>query len=215
MTIVGVVGNVKQAGLDAPAIAQVYVPLAQDDTLGPLLRTVNLVVRSTRHAASLMVDVRAVLQGLDPALPAKLQTLEDMVGASVQPQRFSLTVMVLFAGLALTLAALGIYGVLANVVAQQTQEIGIRVALGAARGDVMWMVLRRALTLMGIGLLIGTAGALAATQTMAGLLFEVQPTDAASFLGAAAGLAAVALVASLAPAWQATRVDPLVALRAE
>ena len=215
MTIVGVVGNVKQAGLDAPAIAQVYVPLAQDDTLGPLLRTVNLVVRSTRDAASLMVDVRAVLQGLDPALPAKLQTLEDMVGASVQPQRFSLTVMVLFAGLALTLAALGIYGVLANVVAQQTQEIGVRVALGAARGDVMWMVLRRALTLMGIGLLIGTAGALAATQTMAGLLFEVQPTDAASFLGAAAGLAAVALVASLAPAWQSTRVDPLVALRAE
>ena len=215
MTIVGVVGNVKQAGLDAPAIAQVYVPLAQDDTLGLLLRTVNLVVRSTRDAASLMVDVRAVLQGLDPALPAKLQTLEDMVGASVQPQRFSLTVMVLFAGLALTLAALGIYGVLANVVAQQTQEIGVRVALGAARGDVMWMVLRRALTLMGIGLLIGTAGALAATQTMAGLLFEVQPTDAASFLGATAGLAAVALVASLAPAWRATRVDPLVALRAE
>jgi ABC-type antimicrobial peptide transport system permease subunit len=123
--------------------------------------------------------------------------------------------MVLFAGLALTLAALGIYGVLANAVAQQTQEIGVRVALGAARGDVMWMVLRRALTLMGIGLVIGTAGALAATRTMAGLLFEVQPTDGASFLGAAAGLAAVALLASLAPAWRATRVDPLVALRAE
>ncbi len=215
MTIVGVVGNVKQAGLDTPAVAQVYVPLAQDDTGGPLLRTVNLVVRSTRDPASLMVDVRGVLQQLDTALPATVQTLDDMVGASVQPQRFSLTVMVLFAGLALTLAALGIYGVLANAVAQQTQEIGVRVALGATRSDVMWMVLRRALTLMGIGLVIGTTAALAATRTMAGLLFEVQPTDATSFLGAAVGLAAVALVASLAPAWSATRVDPLVALRAE
>jgi predicted permease len=215
MTIVGVVGNVKHAGLDTPAMAQVYSPLAQDDAGGPLLRTVNLVVRSSRDPASLMVDVRGVMQQLDTALPATLQTLEDMVSASVLPQRFSLTVMVLFAGLALTLAALGIYGVLANAVAQQTQEIGVRVALGAACGDVMWMVLRRALTLMGIGLVIGTAGALAATRTIAGLLFEVQPTDGASFLGAAAGLAAVALLASLAPAWRATRVDPLVALRAE
>jgi predicted permease len=215
MTIVGVVGNVKQAGLDTPAIAQIYVPIAQDDAGGPLLRTVNLAVRSTRDAASLMVDVRGVLQRLDPALPATLQTLEDMVGAAAQPQRFSLTVMALFAGLALTLAAFGVYGVLANAVAQHTQEIAVRVALGATRGDVMWMVLRRALALMGTGLVIGTAGALAATRTMAGLLFEVRPTDMASFLGAAASLAAIALVASLAPAWRATQVDPLAALRAE
>src|SRR5262249_33839588 len=159
---------------------------------------VNLVVRSARDTALLIPDVRGVIQALDPALPATVQTLEDMVGASVQPQRFSVTVMVLFAGLALTLAALGIYGVLANAVAQRPQEIGVRVALGATRGDVMWMVFRRALTLMSIGLGIGTLAALAATRTMAGLLFEVRPTDMASFLGAAAGLAAVALVASLA-----------------
>jgi putative ABC transport system permease protein len=215
MTIVGVVGNVKQGGLDMASMPQLYAPLAQEDAGGPLLRTVNLVARSTRDPASLMVDVRGVLQQLDTALPATLQTLDDMIGATVQPQRFSLTAMALFAGLALTLAALGIYGVLANAVAQQTREIGVRVALGAARSDIMWLVLRRALTLLGIGLAIGAAGALAATRTMAGLLFEVQPTDVTSFLGAAVGLAAVALVASLAPAWRATRVDPLVALRTE
>jgi ABC-type antimicrobial peptide transport system permease subunit len=126
-----------------------------------------------------------------------------------------MTVMTAFAGLALLLAALGIYGVLANAVAQQTQEIGVRVALGATTFDVMWMVLRRALALMGIGLAIGVAGALAATRTMAGLLFDVRPSDAGSFAGAIASLVAVALLASLVPAWRATRVDPIVALRAE
>ena len=215
MTIVGIVGNVKQAGLDTPAIAQMYVPLAQDDSGMELLRTVNLVVRSSRDPASLMVDLRGVLQRLDAALPATVQTLEDMIGSSMQPQRFSLTVMVLFAALALTLAAFGVYGVLSNAVAQQTQEIGVRVALGATRSDVMWLVLRRALILMGIGLAAGTAGAIAVARTMAGMLFEVRPTDLPSFVGAAASLAAFALVASLGPAWRATRVDPLVALRTE
>jgi putative ABC transport system permease protein len=215
MTIVGVVGNVKQAGLDTPAIAQMYVPLAQDDSGMEMLRTVNLVIRSSRDPASLMADLRGVLQRLDPALPATVQTLEDMIGSSMQPQRFSLTVMVLFAALALTLAAFGVYGVLSNTVAQQTQEIGVRVALGATRRDVMWMVLRRALVLTSIGLVAGTAGAIAAARTMAGMLFEVRPTDVPSFVGAAASLTAFALVASLGPAWRATRVDPLVALRTE
>jgi len=215
MTIVGVVGNVKQTGLDTPAIEQVYVPLVQDDAGGPLLRTVNVVVRSTRDGASLITDIRGVLRALDTDLPAMLQTLQDMIGASVQPQRFSLMVMVLFAGLALTLAAFGVYGVLANSVAQQAKEIGIRVALGASRGNVIWLVLRRALALTSIGLAIGGAGALAATRAMTGLLFEVRPTDAASFLGAAVCLALIALPASLVPAWRATRVDPLVALRTE
>jgi putative ABC transport system permease protein len=126
-----------------------------------------------------------------------------------------MTVMAAFAGLALLLASLGIYGVLANAVAQQTQEIGVRVALGATSVNVMWMVLRRALVLMGVGLAVGVAGALALTRTMAGLLFEVRPTDAASFAGAIGALACVALLASLVPAWRATRVDPIVALRAE
>jgi putative ABC transport system permease protein len=215
MTIVGVVGDMKEAGLETPAIAQMYVPVAQDNAAGSLFRTVNLVVRSTRDAASVMVDARAVLQRVDPALPATVQTLADMVGASLQPQRFSLLVMMIFAALALTLAAFGAYGVLANTVAQQTHDIGVRMALGATRGHVMWLVFRRALTLMGIGVALGTAGALATTRALSSLLFEVQPTDAASFIGAATCLAAIALVASLAPAWRATRVDPLLALRTE
>jgi predicted permease len=212
-TIVGVVADVKQAGLDTPTIAQVYVPVVQDDTSAA--RVVNLIVRSARDSVSLAADVRGVVQRLDASLPVTVQTLDDMVGESVKPQRFSMTVMTAFAGLALLLAALGIYGVLANAVAQQTQEIGVRVALGATTFDVMWMVLRRALTLMGVGLAIGVAGALAVTQTMTSLLFEVRATDSVSFIGAAALLAAVALIASLAPAWRATRVDPMVALRAE
>jgi putative ABC transport system permease protein len=215
MTVVGLVADVKQAGLDLPAMAQVYVPLAQDASGAGLLRTVNLVVRSTRDARSLMADTRRVLQAVDPSMPVTTQSLGEMVGESVKPQRFSMTVMSAFAGVALVLAALGIYGVLANAIAQQTQEIGVRVALGATTGDVMWMVLRRALLLSGAGLLVGVIGALALTRTMAGLLFEVRATDALSFAGAAVALAATALAASLIPAWRATRVDPIVALRAE
>ena len=113
------------------------------------------------------------------------------------------------------MAAIGVYGVLANVVSQETHDIGVRMALGAQAADVMWSVLRRALTLMAIGVAIGTLGALALTRVMAGLLYEVRPTDAATFAGAALLLAALAVGASLIPAWRATRVDPLVALRAE
>ncbi len=212
-TIVGVVADVKQSGLDTPTIAQVYVPAVQDGTGAN--RVVNLVVRSARDSVSLAADMRTVIQRLDGSLPVTLQTLDELVNDSVKPQRFSMTVMTAFAGLALLLAALGIYGVLANAVAQQTQEIGVRVALGATGFDVMWMVLGRALALMGIGLAIGIAGALALTRTMASLLFEVRPTDVTSFAGAIAGLFAVALIASLVPAWRATRVDPIIALRAE
>jgi putative ABC transport system permease protein len=121
----------------------------------------------------------------------------------------------LFAIAALGLAAIGIYGVLANAVAQQTHEIGVRMALGANASAVIWVVLRRALILMAIGVAIGTAGALALTRVMAGLLYEVRPTDAATFGGAALLLAGLAVAASLIPAWRATRVDPLTALRAE
>jgi len=212
-TIVGVVADVKQSGLDTPTIAQVYVPAMQDDTGAG--RVVNLIVRSARDSVSLAADVRSVVQRLDGSLPVTVQTLAELVSDSAKPQRFSMTVMTAFAGLALMLAALGIYGVLANAVVQQTQEIGVRVALGATAGDVVWMVLRRALMLMGAGLVIGLGGALAITRTMSSLLFEVRPTDAVSFAGGIACLAVIALAASVVPAWRAARVDPIVALRAE
>ena len=143
------------------------------------------------------------------------QPAVDVVADSVRPQRFSMTLVGLFAMVALALAAIGIYGVLANAVTQQTHEIGVRMALGARGASVMWSVLRRALLLMAIGVAIGTAGALALTRVMAGLLYEVHPTDAATFAGSALLLALLAVAAGLVPAWRATRVDPLVALRAD
>jgi len=120
-----------------------------------------------------------------------------------------------FAIVALALAAIGIYGVLANAVSQQTHEIGVRMALGARGSSVLWSVLRRALVLMALGAAVGVAGSLAVTRVMAGLLYEVRPTDAVTFVGSAVVLAVLALTASLVPAWRATRVDPLVALRTE
>jgi putative ABC transport system permease protein len=222
MTIVGVVGDVKQSTLDTPTVAQAYVPLYQvtdedvADTITGEYRTVNLVARSVRGPESLIAAIRGELQRMDPALPiARAQTLDDMVGDTVKPQRFSMTVVAAFAIVALALAAIGIYGVLANAVSQQTHEIGVRMALGAARRDVIWLVLRRALALMAIGVGIGVAGALALARVMAGLLYEVRPTDGTTFLTSALLLAALAVAASLVPAWRATRVDPLNALRVE
>jgi ABC-type antimicrobial peptide transport system permease subunit len=124
-----------------------------------------------------------------------------------------MSVVAAFAIVALAWQPMGIYGVLANVVLEQTREIGLRVALGATTGDVIWLVFRRALAMAAAGVVIGTAGALAITQVMAGLLYQIRPTDAVTFLGAALLLAGLAAAASLIPAWRATRVDPVVALR--
>jgi ABC-type antimicrobial peptide transport system permease subunit len=222
MTVVGVVGNVKQATLDQPTIGQTYEPLYQvgdaivGNTIIDLFRTVNLVVRSAGEPEALIGRVRAEIQRLDPALPVtNARALTDLVEESVKPQRFSMTVVGVFALVALGLAGIGIYGVLANAVGQQTHEIGVRMALGAPAPTVIWTVLRRALLLMMIGVGLGIGGALALTRVMAGLLYEVRPTDAVTFAGASFLLALLAVAASLVPAWRATRVDPLIALRAE
>jgi predicted permease len=222
MTVVGVVGDVKQSTLDTQTISQAYAPFVQTsdalagDTITGLWRTVQLVVRSTHEPESVIASTRAAIQRLDPALPlSKAGPLTDLVGESVKPQRFSMTVVSLFALVALGLAAIGIYGVLANAVSQQTHEIGVRMALGAGASSVLWSVLRRALMLMATGAAIGTAGALALTRVMAGLLYEVRPTDAVTFISSAVILAILALAASLVPAWRATRVDPLIALRTD
>jgi putative ABC transport system permease protein len=222
MTIVGVVGDVKQGPLNIETIPQTYEPMFQvsdrmaADTIVGEFRTINLVTRSGRDTGAMVAALRAVLQRLDPSLPiSNAGPLGDAVSNSVKPQRFSTTVVGLFALVALGLAAIGIYGVLANAVSQQTHEIGVRMALGATASAVVWSVLRRALFLMTIGVAIGIAGALALTRVMSGLLYEVRPTDGATFGGAALLLGVLAVVGSLVPAWRATRVDPLVALRTE
>lgn len=219
MTVVGVVGDVNQRALGTETIPQTYEPIWQLPNAAQMAnfyRTVHLVARGEGDPSALLSALRGVIRRLDPELPVSdAQPVADVVADSVRPQRFSMTVVGVFAVLALGLAAIGIYGVLANMVSQQTHEIGVRMALGAGRSDVMWTVVRRALVLMATGVAIGTAGALALTRVMAGLLYEVRPTDGVSFAGASLLLAGLAVLGSLIPAWRATRVDPLIALRAE
>jgi predicted permease len=222
LTIVGVVGDIKQGALDAEIVPQAYAPLAQavPDNLGsPFVRIfseVNLIVRSERPSTAVMGELSTAMRRLDPELAiSNVQPVVEIIDDSVKSQRFSTTLLVVFAAVALSLAALGIYGVLANVVTQQTKEIGVRLALGAGSSSVLWLVLRRALMLMGLGVAIGLGAATALTRVMAGLLYEVQPHDAVTFIGALIGLALLVLLASLIPAWRAAQVDPIVALRVE
>jgi predicted permease len=222
MTIVGIVGDVKQGGLGTEIVSQTYEPFVQavaDDLGSPMIRLfseVNLVVRSGRPAAVVGGELSTAIRRLDPELAvSNVQPVLEIVDDSVKPQRVSTTLLAIFAAVALSLAALGIYGVLANVVAQQTREIGVRLALGAASSAVLWLVLRRALSMSAVGIAIGVAGALALARTMASLLYDVQPHDAVTFVGASVGMAALVVLASLVPAWRATRVDPIVALRIE
>ena len=219
MTVVGVVGDVNQNALGTETIPQTYEPIVQQsDSANSIAfyRTVHLIARSDRDPAVVLAGVRAVVQRLDPELPlSDPKAVADVVAASVQPQRFSMTVVGVFALVALGLAAIGIYGVLANAVTQQTHEIGVRMALGASAATVIWTVLRRAMLLMAFGVAVGLSAAFALARVMGGLLYEVTPTDGVAFAGAALVLAVLALAASLVPAWRATRVDPLVALRAE
>src|SRR5262249_33792083 len=161
MTIVGVVGDINQSALGTQPIPQTYEPIFQQPDRRAFLafyREVNLVVRSDRDSASTLAPVRATVNRLDPQLALfDAQPVVDIVSDSVKPHRFSMSLVAAFAIVALGLAAIGIYGVLANVVSQQTHEIGVRMALGAAASTVLWSVLRRALALMAIGAVIGAA----------------------------------------------------------
>jgi putative ABC transport system permease protein len=210
MTVVGVVGDVSQNGLGTDIIPQTYAPVAQD----AFSRQVNVFVQTNRPAASMIADLRRAVRQLDPQLPlVDPQPVTELVSASVKPQRFSMTVVTIFAFVALGLAAIGIYGVLANVVSQQTHEIGVRMALGARASQVVWSVMRRALLLAGTGIGLGLLASVMLSRVLSGLLYEIRPTDGLTFGGAALLLASLAVIAGMVPAWRATRVDPLVALR--
>ena len=174
MTVVGVVGDVSQSGLGTDIIPQTFEPMAQN----AFYRRVNVVLHTDRSAGGVVADLRRAVRGLDPQLPlVDPQTVTEVVAESVKPQRFSMTVVTVFAFVALGLAAIGIYGVLANVVSQQTHEIGVRMALGARASQVVWSVMRRALLLAGTGIGLGVLASLALARGMSGLLYEVRPTD--------------------------------------
>jgi putative ABC transport system permease protein len=159
--------------------------------------------------------MRETVRSLDSQLPLKFRTLDQVFSSSLDQRRFSLVVVGVFGAAALLLAAMGIYGVTAYVVTQRTREIGIRMALGAQLGDVLKMMLRYAMSLVIIGTIVGVAGAYAVTRVMSNLLFQVTPTDLATFVAVPVILLLVALVACLIPARRATKVDPLITLRYE
>ena len=213
LTVVGVVDDVGQTSLDTHRDAAIYQPI-QQLTQTFFLQHMTFVVRATGDPASLVPVMRQSMRDVDPNQPiGSIGTMESAISATVAEPLFQARLIVVFSVFALVLAAIGIYGVVAYSVAERTHEIGIRVALGAGRGQVVGMVLRRLLALVVPGVALGIAGALTTTRVLSSLLFEVRPNDPATFIGVAVLLAAVAVVAAMVPARRASRVDPLVALR--
>lgn len=209
--IVGVVGDTRATPGD-PAGPQMYVPYAQDANWGSL----SLVVRSSTDPAQLIAAARNEVHALDKTIPVyNTRPMIDVVAAALAGRRASTLLVGSFALLALLLALVGIYGVTAYYVTQRTHEIGVRMALGAPARHVLGLVMGQSMRLTLGGLALGLCGALALTRVLASLLYGVQPTDPVTFAVAAALLSAVALLACLLPAWRATKVDPLIALRAE
>ena len=209
--IVGIVGDVKDSDLSARQTAQIYVPFVQNP-----LWAADIAVRARGNPSSLGGALREQIRAIDSALPvAEVKPMEEAIGSSIAQPRFRTALLSLFGAAALLLAAIGIYGVLAYTVTQQTREIGIRMALGANPGRVLRLVLARGLRLAGAGTVIGVLAALLLTRLLGSLLFDVSATDPLTFAAVAGLLLAVALLACYVPARRAMRVDPMVALRYE
>jgi len=211
LNVVGVVGDVHDYGIDVAISPTIYANALQR-LPSPSL---SMVARAQVEPSALVPVMREAVRSLDPQLPLKFRTLDQVFSSSLDQRRFSLVIFGVFGTTALLLAAMGIYGVTTYAVAQRTQEIGIRIALGAQMSDVLKLVLRNAMSLVLIGAVVGLAGAWAITRVMSSLLFEVAPTDLATFAAVPMVLFLVAFVACLIPARRATKVDPLVALRYE
>jgi putative ABC transport system permease protein len=212
-TIVGVVASVRHAQLDHEADPELYVAQGH----GGLTETLaGIALRTDTDPRSLMGAVRDAVQEVDPEQPIfDVKTMEQRIADAASGTRFNATLLGFFAFVALALAAVGVYGVIAYSVAERTHEIGIRVALGASRGDVAGMVMGQGMIVTVVGLVFGLTGALFATRFLSTLLYGVQPRDPVILAGAAAVLGVVALAACWVPAQRAMRVDPMVALRHE
>jgi putative ABC transport system permease protein len=209
--IVGVVRDVKFDGLAASSEPAYYLPASQSP-----LGDMTILIHTSNDPKSIVSALRQAVWSIDPNQPiSNVNTLEQIVSDSIAQPRLNMLLMMLFGGLALLLSAVGIYGLLSYAVTQRTQEMGIRMALGANVTDVLKLVLKQGMFLALIGVAIGLAGAFALTRLMRGLLFGVTPTDTTIFAGVAVVLTAVALLACYLPARRATKVDPLVALRYE
>jgi putative ABC transport system permease protein len=218
MTVVGVVKDERHNGVTAVIKEKFFVPYAQFPKArgGDAARGMTLVVRTAGHPMTLVNPIRAEVRRLDPRLPvAGVRPMTEVVDASVATPRLTGSLLSIFAGLALLLAAIGVAGVLAYLVSRRRREIGIRMALGASRANVLGLVVRRGVAYAGAGIAAGVLAALFLTRLMEGLLFGVAPRDPATFVAATLVLLAIAVAASLIPALRAARVDPLEALRSE
>jgi putative ABC transport system permease protein len=209
--VVGVVGDVHDYGVDVPTSPTIYGNALQRLPSSSL----TVIVRAQVEPSASVPAMRETVQMLDPQLPVNFRTLDQVFSSSLDQHRFSLVIFGVFGTTALLLAAMGIYGVTTYAVAQRTQEIGIRMALGARMSDVLKLVLKNGMSLALIGAAVGVAGAFATTRVMSSLLFGVAPTDLATFTSVVVVLVVVAFVACYIPARRATKVDPLVALRYE
>ncbi len=211
MTVVGVVGAIKQDALDADSRIAFYRFQGQTPS-----RAMNVVIRSAADAAGLASAVTAQIRSLDPDLPIyKMRTMGERVASSLAERRFSMLLLALFAVLALGLAAIGVYGVMSYLVSQGTRELGIRLALGAAPGDVLMLVVRQGMFVALAGMALGLAGSFVVTRYMRALLFGVDANDPGTFATIALTLTVVAFIACYVPGRRAARIDPIVSLRAE
>jgi putative ABC transport system permease protein len=211
LTIVGVVGNIKSDGFDAASAPHIYRPLYQAPSYDGVV-----FLRTAREPGTLGDAVRAEVQSVDPTIPVfGVRTMDAIVSTFLAERRFALGLLGIFAGVALLLAAIGIYGVMAYTFGRRTNEIGIRMAMGARRSDILKMALTEGAVTIAFGVVAGLLGSLALTRFLESMLFSVNPSDPATFATIAALLAGVTLLACLVPAHRATRVDPLIALRHE
>jgi putative ABC transport system permease protein len=209
--VIGVIADVKFEGVTAETPMQVYLPLTQESS-----RSLAIVVRTPAEPALMNSSVQAVVHQLDKDLPLyAVRTMDQVLDTSMARERMSMSIFVVFAAVALTLASVGLYGVVSHGVTERTHEIGVRMALGAEPRHVRGLVVRQGLSMALAGMVLGLAGAMALSRSVQGLLFGVTATDPITFGAVAAMLLGVALVACYIPAWRATRLDPTTALRAE
>ena len=209
--IVGVVSDIRHRSLNAEPKPAYYVPQAQIP-----FSEMTIMLKTTNDPHALVTSVTREVQTLDADVPVfNIKTMDEYMSASVAQPRFNTTLLSIFAAVALVLTVIGLYGVMSYAVAQRTNEIGIRMALGAQAGNVLALIVKDGVKMVGVGLVIGLAGAFALTRLLSSLLFGVTTRDPATFLAIAVLLSVVAMLACYVPAWRATRVDPLEALRCE
>jgi predicted permease len=211
-TIIGVVGHAKQSDLAGDTVkGKYYMPTFQQS-----FPITSFIVRTQSDPAVLTAPIRAAVQAVDPSQAvSQIRTMSEMVSESLAPRRFVVTLLGIFAGMALLMAVIGLYGVISYSVTQRTQEIGIRMALGAQRSEILGMVIGQGMRLAGIGAGVGLAASLAISRVLQNQLFHVSPFDPLTFTATALVLIGAALLASYVPARRATRVDPMDALRYE